>query len=43
MTNGRQFVKYIARMHSRVQQPCKFIRTKESVYIGKELTPTGLV
>ena len=24
-------------MHSRVQQPCKFIGTKESVYLRKEL------
>ena len=27
----------LERFHSRVQQPCKFIETKESVYIRKEL------
>jgi len=30
-------VNQIERMHSRVQQPCKFIGTNESVYIRKEL------
>ena len=35
----------IERMYSRVQQPCKFIGTKESVNIRKELSSTkiGLV
>ena len=28
---------YIERIHSRVQHPCKFTRTKESAYIRKEL------
>ena len=30
-------LRYLKSIHSRVQQPCKFIGTKESVYIRKEL------
>ena len=33
----------IERFHSRGQQPCKFIGTKESFYIRKEINSTGLV
>ena len=34
---------FIARFHSRGKHLCKFVRTKESVYIIKSSTPTGLV
>ena len=34
---------YIKLFHSRDQQLCKFIRTKEIVYIRKEFNSTGLV
>ena len=34
---GPVWTGFIERIHSHVQQPCKFIETKESVYKRKEL------
>ena len=36
-------MKSVERFHSHGQQLCKFIEIKESVYIRKGSTPTGLV
>ena len=33
---------YLKRIHSQVQQPCKFIATKKSDYIRKELNSHGI-